>query len=255
MRILSFNVNGIRARIKNGWPDEAKLKELDLDVICLQEVRAQPDQIPVRFLQDYIAFPSIHKKAGYAGAWIYVRPNATKLDPLFHTNYFPADDAQETGRVSVVDFQFFKVVTSYSPNSGSRLEKITTRKDYEQKLFNYVADCADYKPVILCGDLNVAPEDIDTNIKCQAGTSPAERTAFAKYAEIGYIDVWRKMHPDKQQFSFFSNMYDARSVNKGMRLDHFLIPESKFAQVRSCEFLSDFHGGSDHTPLLLDIDI
>lgn len=254
MRIMTFNVNGLRARIKAGWPRPEFLEELNADIICLQEVRANEKQIPSDFLRGYVPYPSIHAKAGYAGAWIFVRDSFGGEPGLF-LDEVPGDETHETGRAAILDFRYFKVINSYTPNSGSRLEKIANRKHYEHRLLEYITDAADYKPIILCGDLNVAPAAIDTNIKCQAGTSPAERQCFAKYSEIGFCDLWRELHPTLKQYTFFSNMYAAREENKGMRLDHFVIPRKLIPQVAACDILHDYTAGSDHTPVLLDIDI
>lgn len=252
MRIMTFNVNGLRARIKAGWPDKELLQKYDPDIICLQEVRAKPEQIPASFLPGYKRYTSVHSKAGYAGAWTFVKTSLEQ--PLLAMDAFPVDGFSETGRASILDFKYFKLINSYSPNAGSRLEKIVPRKEYEAAMFTYIKEAAEYKPVILCGDLNVAPTSADTNITCQAGTSLAERSAFAKYDEIGMKDAWALTHSDgKPEFTFFSNMYDARTQNKGMRLDHFVLDPNKL--LFSCKILHDFHGGSDHTPVLLSCNI
>lgn len=252
MRIISFNVNGLRARIKAGWPTNEFLEKWKPDIICLQEVRAKPEQIPATFLPGFRRYPSVHNKAGYAGAWTFVK--ADMEQPLLALDKFPIDGFSETGRASILDFRYFKLINSYSPNAGSRLEKIAGRKVYEEAMFAYIKEAAEYKPVILCGDLNVAPTPADTNITCQAGTSPAERAAFVKYSEIGMKDAWAICHEgEKPQYTFFSNMYDARTQNKGMRLDHFVLDPT--AMPFGCEILHGEHGGSDHTPVLLDCTI
>lgn len=249
MRIITFNVNGLRARIKAGWPGKEFLEKYDPDIICLQEVRAKPEQIPASFLPGYKRYSSVHVKAGYAGAWTFVKE--TMEQPKLALDTFPWDGFSETGRASILDFKYFKLINSYSPNSGSRLEKISARKLYENTMFAYIKDSAELKPVILCGDLNVAPTAADTNIASQAGTSPAERDAFARYAALDMRDAWAWTHKDSEpQFTFFSNMYDARAQNKGMRLDHFVLDPGVVSF--SCKILDDEHCGSDHTPVLLE---
>lgn len=251
MRIMTFNVNGLRARIKAGFPSKEFLEKYDPDIICLQEVRANLEQIPAGFLPGYGRHPSIHSKAGYAGAWTFTKEY---LKPLLSLDAFPLDGFDETGRASIQDFKYFKLINTYSPNSGSRLEKISGRREYENAMFAYTKESAEFKPVIICGDLNVAPTAADTNITCQAGTSPAERDAFARYAALNMCDIWKEEHPDEIQFTFFSRMYDARSQNKGMRLDHFLADRSRIS-VQDCKILHGEDFGSDHTPVLLDFEV
>lgn len=251
MRIITFNVNGLRARIKAGWPSKEFLEKYDPDIICLQEVRAKPEQLPAGFLPGYDRYPSIHEKPGYAGAWTFVKKG---LAPLLFLDKFPVEGFEESGRASILDFKYFKLINSYSPNAGSRLEKLGKRSDYESAMFEYVESASGLKPIIICGDLNVAPTAKDTNITCQAGTSPIERTAFFRYNALDMIDLWKYLHPDKNDFTFFSRMYDARTVNKGMRLDHFLANPALIG-VNSCEILHDYAAGSDHTPVLLDVEV
>lgn len=251
MRIISFNVNGLRARIsKGGFPSKDFLSEIQPDIICLQEIRANPKQLPANFLKGYRAYSSIHDKAGYAGAWTFVREGFE--EPLLALDCLPNFD--EHGRAMILDFKYFKLVNSYSPNVGSALDKMGHRKDYEEALFNYIADAQFFKPVILCGDLNVAPEAIDSNITCRAGCTLTERAAFSKYHKLGMRDIYRVFHVGERDFTFFSNMYDSRGAHKGMRLDHFVADPTR-VDIKSIEILHDWHFGSDHTPVLLDFEL
>lgn len=253
MRLVTFNVNGLRARIKSGWPTPQFLQEFNPDIICLQEVRAKDEQLPAGFLPGYVRYRSIHEKAGYAGAWTFVREGFEQ--PSLHLDDVPG--GFEKGRVSILDFKYFKLINSYSPNAGSRLEKLGHRREFEDALFEYIQDAIDYKPIIVCGDLNVAPTAMDTNIKCQAGTSTIERHAYDKLTDLGLFDAWRAEHPTTKAYSFFSNMYAAREENKGMRLDHFLVDRRFGEGVAECRYINDQSAvcGSDHTPLFIEISM
>lgn len=249
---MTFNVNGLRARIKAGFPSKEFLEKYDPDIICLQETRAKPAQIPTPFLYNYQCYSSIHEKSGYAGAWTFVKDGFER--PSIHMDKLPFGDFKETGRVSILDFKRFKLINSYSPNAGSRLEKIQNRIAFEKALYSYVEDSSAFKPVILCGDLNVAPGFDDCNIKVQAGRSPAEISAVNKYERLNMIDGWKWLNADKPtEFTFFSNMYEARAENKGMRLDHFRVDPGRL-HLKSCDILHDWHFGSDHTPVLMEVE-
>lgn len=249
MKIFSQNVNGVRARIKGGL--EAAIKEVDPDIICLQEFRARPDQVPKSFLEGYVGYYSIHQKPGYAGAATFVR--ATLPQPFLAVDDFP--DGEEPGRVSILDFKDFKLINSYTPNSGQNLEKLEHRIEWQNRLCSYIQQ--QMKPVILCGDLNVAPLKIDTNTKSRAGTSFAERKAFQDILDLGYADVFRERNPNIAEYTWFSNQYNARESNKGMRLDQFVIANELMPQVTAMYHCYSDHliAGSDHVPIILEIDI
>ena len=249
MKIFSQNVNGVRARIKGGL--ENAIKEVDPDIICLQEFRARPDQVPKSFLDEYIGYYSIHQKPGYAGAATFVR--ASLDQPFLAVDDFP--DGDEPGRVSILDFKGFKLINSYSPNSGQNLEKLERRTEWQAKLCAYIKE--QMKPVILCGDLNVAPLKIDTNTKSRAGTSFAERKAFQDILDLGYADVFRERNPQLTQYTWFSNQYNAREQNKGMRLDQFVIANELMPLVNDMYhcYEDKLVAGSDHVPIILDINL
>lgn len=249
VRIVSQNVNGVRARIKGGL--EAAVKELNPDILCLQEFRARPDQVPKSFLADYVGYFSIHQKPGYAGAATFVRKDLAQP-------FLALDDyvgGNETGRVSILDFRDFKLINSYSPNSGQHLEKLDRRVEWQQGLCEYIRSLP--KPVILCGDLNVAPLKIDNNTQSRAGTSFQERKAFQDILDLGCADVFRELNPNTQQFTWFSNQYNSREQNKGMRLDQFVISQELMPKVTNMQHIYDDHliAGSDHIPIVLDIEI
>lgn len=247
MKILSQNVNGIRARIKQGF--ENTINELKPDIICIQEFRARENQLPKDFLIEYNPYHSIHNRAGYAGSSVYV--NIDYAQPInFFDDYI---DGNETGRVCILEFEKFYLISSYSPNSGGKLEKLDRRIEWENGLTKYIDSLK--KPLILCGDLNVAPERMDAGIWCLAGCSPEERMAFKDKKDLGLVDVFRWLNPNKIEYTWFSNR-DKEKKN-GLRLDEFLISNSLKEKVKSFKHVYDVNlvCGSDHVPILMEIDI
>lgn len=247
MKILSQNVNGIRARIKQGF--ENTINELKPDIICIQEFRARENQLPKDFLIEYNPYHSIHNRAGYAGSSVYV--NIDCAQPInFFDDYI---DGNETGRVCILEFEKFYLISSYSPNSGGKLEKLDRRIEWENGLTKYIDSLK--KPLILCGDLNVAPERMDAGIWCLAGCSPEERMAFKDKKDLGLVDVFRWLNPNKIEYTWFSNR-DKEKKN-GLRLDEFLISNNLKKKVKSFKHVYDVNlvCGSDHVPILMEIDI
>lgn len=246
MKVLSWNVNGIRARVTQGF--NKAIEEMDPDIICLQEVRANEKQLPKDFLSKYNHFHSIHSKAGYAGSSIFVKKEG--LAPSkFDIDY---NDGTETGRLSILEFSNFILINSYSPNSGSYLEKLEKRVDWEKDLLKFLK--TKEKPIILCGDLNVAPKKIDAGISCLAGCSLEEREAFQKIIDFGLVDVFRHFYPSKVDYTWFSNR--SKTKIKGLRLDHFLVSKSILDKVESIKHIheTELVCGSDHIPILLKIN-
>ena len=160
--------------------------------------------------------------------------------------------------VEILDFKHFKLISSYSPNVGRAAEKLDARGDFETALHDYVVSNKDFKPFIVCGDLNVAPSAEDTNVKSVAGTTPTERNAFFTLKkDAGLIDVLRNFNPDEQIFTWHSNMYNAKENGKGMRLDHFLVSKELMDSVEDIYVLQDdeFACHSDHLPVVMNINI
>lgn len=248
MRIVSHNVNGARARLKANY--EAAIAKLDPDILCIQETRARPDQLPkVLFNNAYKATYSIHSKPGYAGATTFC-----KAAPFLHTDDFPGND--EPGRVSISDFKSFKLINAYVPNSGQRLEKIEHRMEWQKKLATYISQ--QMKPVIFCGDINCAPLPIDTACpSIKAGCSFQERSAYQDLLNLGLVDVFRELNPNKAEYTWFSNTHDSRAANRGMRIDAFIISKELLPFVTDMRHIYDpeLICGSDHNPILLEINI
>ena len=245
MKILSWNVNGIRARITQGFGKA--IEEMNPDIICIQEVRANEKQLPKDFLSEYNHYHSIHQKAGYAGSSIFVKKDLAQ--PISFKNDY--DDGIETGRVCILEFKHFILIGSYSPNSGQNLEKLSRRVEWENGLIRFMK--FQTKPIILCGDLNVAPEKKDAGIWCLAGCSPEEREAFKKKLNLGMIDVFRYFYPTKIDYTWFSNRSKVKV--KGLRLDEFVVSKELCSMIQSIEHLHNDNlvCGSDHIPIILNI--
>ena len=237
MEIISWNVNGLRARIKAGFEDF--IKKTNPDIICLQEVRATAEQLPRNFLSDYTGYQSIHEKAGYAGSSIFIKRNLN-LPYKIEYNF----DGGELGRICVAHFPDFSIASIYAPNVGSDLSKINKRVEWENNFLNYLSK--QDKHFILIGDMNVAPQAIDTNSSGKAGTTPEERKAFFNKIKMGYIDVFRKLNPETVDYTWHSNRF--KNSKKGMRIDLCL--------TNNINLITDFNHikencGSDHFPLYL----
>lgn len=247
MKIISWNVNGIRARIKQGF--NGAIKQINPDIICIQEFRARENQLPKDFLSNYQHYHSIHEKAGYAGSSVFIKKEL--IQPATVKNDY--DGGCETGRVCILEFENFYLISSYSPNSGGKLEKLDRRIEWENGLTKYIDSLN--KPVILCGDLNVAPERIDAGVWCLAGCSPEERLAFRDKKNLEMTDVFRWLNPNKVEYTWFSNR-DKEKKN-GLRLDEFLISDNLKENVKSFKHIydTDLICGSDHVPILMEVDI
>lgn len=245
MKILSWNVNGIRARIAQGFGKA--IEEMNPDIICIQEVRANEKQLPKDFLSEYNHYHSIHQKAGYAGSSIFVKKELPAPISV-KTDY---DNGSETGRVCILEFENFILIGSYSPNSGQNLEKLHRRVEWETGLTEFMRN--QVKPIILCGDLNVAPEKQDAGIWCLAGCSPEERKAFKEKLDLGMVDVFRYLNPTKIDYTWFSNR--SKTKVKGLRLDQFVVSKELCSRIQSIEHLHNDNlvCGSDHIPIILNI--
>lgn len=246
LKILSWNVNGLRARIKQGFVET--IKALDPDVVCIQETRAAPKQLPGLFMLGYNGFFSVHEKGGYAGATTWVRKD---IGIVGGDNTFKLGD--EKGRVAIVEFERFVLINSYTPNSGLNLEKLAPRIEWESKLLEFIKKHP--KPAILCGDLNVAPEPRDAKCKIKAGCSPQERASFKDILDLGHVDVWRENHQFEDDYTWFA-YWDSMKTN-GARLDHFVVHKILYPACGDVEIIKDpkLIAGSDHRPIMMEINI
>lgn len=249
MKIISWNVNGIRAVMKKGFPDF--VKKYNPDILCLQETKAHPDQVD-ELLNDYEHhFWNSADKKGYSGTAIF-----SKIKPL-NVSYGGGIDVGDTeGRIVTAEFDDFFLVNVYTPNSKRGLARLDYRQEWDKLFFNYLKELEKSKPVITCGDLNVAHTEIDLarpkNNTKNAGFTPQERAGFQKYLDNGFLDTFRIFNQDPENYTWWSYMFNARAKNLGWRIDYFLTSEKLKKNIISAEILKDVMG-SDHCPVTLNL--
>ena len=249
MKIISWNVNGIRAVMKKGFPDF--VKKYDPEILCLQETKAHPDQVD-ELLHDYEHhFWNSADKKGYSGTAIF-----SKIKPL-NVSYGGGIDVGDTeGRIVTAEFDDFFLVNVYTPNSKRGLARLDYRQEWDKLFFNYLKELEKSKPVITCGDLNVAHTEIDLarpkNNTKNAGFTPQERAGFQKYLDNGFLDTFRIFNQDPENYTWWSYMFNARAKNLGWRIDYFLTSEKLKKNIISAEILKDVMG-SDHCPVTLNL--
>lgn len=250
MKLVSWNVNGLRACMGKGFLDSVAL--LEADVLCLQETKLQPDQVQLE-LPGYRLFWNSAEKKGYSGTAIF-----TRLEPVAVT--YDLDDAYHVGegRAITLELPECYVVTVYSPNSQDGLKRIDYRMSWEDALRRYLLKLDEKKPVILCGDLNVAHQEIDLKNpgpnRGNAGFSDEEREKFGDLLASGFTDTFRFLHPGLTgAYSWWSYRFHARDNNAGWRLDYFLVSSRWQERIRDAVIHADIYG-SDHCPVSLTID-
>ena len=251
MKFISWNVNGIRACVTKGFVDI--FNKLDADIFCLQETKLQEGQIDLP-LEGYYQYWNYAEKKGYSGTAIF-----TKKEPLAVTNGIGIDEHNTEGRVITLEFEDFFFVTCYTPNSQNELKRLDYRMKWEDDFREYLLRLNKKKPVILCGDLNVAHNEIDlknpkTNRK-NAGFSDEEREKMTKLLNSGFTDSFRYLYPDKEGiYSWWSYRFNARKNNAGWRIDYFITSDSIKDKIIDSKIHTDIMG-SDHCPVELDIDL
>lgn len=250
LHLWSWNVNGFRAIL--GKDFDSIFAGAAADIFCLQETKVSEGQVDKEF-EGYLSAWHYADKKGYSGTAVY-----TRLKPEGVQRGIGIDEHDHEGRVLTLDFGTFYLVTAYAPNSQSGLARLPYRRRWEEAFCNFVKGLDAQKPVIICGDLNVAHNDIDlknprTNHN-SAGFSDQERQDFGRLLDAGFADTFRRLHPDSQCYSWWSYRYRAREKNIGWRIDYFLVSERIMHRVRSAEIKTDIHG-SDHCPVYLAIEI
>ena len=251
MKLVSWNVNGLRACMGKGFADF--LKSEDPDVICLQETKMQREQADFDF-EGYREFWNSAEKKGYSGTAIF-----TKVEPLSVTYGIGMEEADAEGRVICAEFDSFYLVTVYTPNAQRELVRIDFRMAFEDAFREYLLKLNKLKPVVVCGDMNVAHKPIDlknpkSNIG-NAGFSYEERGKFSELLASGFNDTFRMLYPDKEEaYSWWSYMFKSRERNTGWRIDYFLVTDDIKEKVQDSLILSDVMG-SDHCPVELLLEV
>ena len=251
MKLISWNVNGLRAAVTKGFMES--FNELDADIFCLQETKLQPDQISLE-LPGYEQYWNSAVKKGYSGTAVF-----TRIKPLSVTNGIGIEEHDQEGRVITAEYDNFYLVCCYTPNSQRELARLEYRMTWEDAFRNYLLELDKKKPVILCGDLNVAHQEIDlknpkTNRK-NAGFSDEESAKMTELLVAGFTDTFRHLYPDAiEEYSWWSYMGKARERNTGWRIDYFITSKRLDDKIQEAKIHQQIFG-SDHCPVELDIDL
>ena len=251
MRLISWNVNGLRACVQKGFLDF--FRNVDADCFCLQETKLQPGQIDLD-LPDYEQHWYSAEKKGYSGTALF-----TKQQPLNVTNGIGVPDLDNEGRVITAEYPAFFLVTCYTPNAQRGLARLDHRMRWDEAFRAYLTELDQHKPVIVCGDLNVAHKEIDLknpgSNRGNAGFSDEERESFTKLLEAGFTDTFRFRNPDAVGcYTWWSYMYKARQNNAGWRIDYFLVSDRLRDKINATPIYHEILG-SDHCPIGLEIDL
>ena len=249
MKLISWNVNGIRACSNKGF--SKFFKDVDADIFCLQETKCQPEQIDLEF-EGYTSYWNSAERKGYSGTAIF-----TKKQPVNVTYGIGIEEHDKEGRIITLEFEDFYLVTNYTPNAKRELERLDYRMVWEDEIRKYLLELNTKKPVIMCGDLNVAHEEIDlknpkTN-KENAGFTNEERGKMTELLNAGFIDSYRYLYPEKIEYSWWSYMGHAREKNVGWRIDYFIVSNDFKEKIKDATIYTEILG-SDHCPVGLEIE-
>ena len=252
MKLVSWNVNGLRAALGKGMQEQ--LDALNADVLCLQEIKARPEQVADLWLASWPhALWNPAERPGYSGVLIL-----SKVQPLSTSRGIGVPEHDSEGRVATMEFPDFFLVCCYTPNSQNELARLPYRQEWDAAFREYVGNLASTKPVIFCGDLNVAHQEIDIarpdSNHFSAGFSDEERAGFTQLLQAGFADTFRRLHPDtKDAYSWWSFRGGARARNVGWRIDYFCVSESLLPRVQSAEIHPNITG-SDHCPVSITLE-
>lgn len=252
MRLVSWNVNGIRAVMKKDFLKS--FHSMQTDILCLQETKAQDNQVSETLtdIKGYHLYSNSAEKKGYSGTAIL-----TRQKPLSVHFDMGIDVHDQEGRVIAAEYETYFLVTVYTPNSGSELKRLGYRQEWDAAFLNYLKVLEKRKPVVVCGDLNVAHKDIDlarpkANYNKAAGYMQEEIDGMDKLTQAGFVDTFRHLNPATVKYSWWSYRAGAREKNVGWRIDYFLASPSLSPRLKHADILTDIMG-SDHCPVLLDL--
>lgn len=254
MKIISWNVNGIRSIAKKDFFDD--VEKINPDILCLQETKAQTDEVEAVLSQmdGYYLFSNSAQRKGYSGVAFL-----SKTKPISVTNDMGIAEHDEEGRVQCAEFEDFYLVNVYVPNSGQQLKRLDYRAQWDLDFQAYLKNLEKTKPVILCGDLNVAHQPIDlkndkSNYNKTAGYTQVEIDGMTRLLNSGFIDTFRHFHPEEEAYTYWSYRFKARERNVGWRIDYFVVSENLISEVEESAILSEYYG-SDHCPIKLKLKL
>ena len=254
IKILSWNVNGIRASVKKDFYNT--INELDHDIVCIQETKAQDEDVKIIATQmdGYELIVNSAEKKGYSGTAIF-----SKLKPISHNLDIGVNEHDTEGRVITTEYEQFYLVNVYVPNSGSELKRLDYRKVWDNDLLNFIKKLEAKKPVIFTGDFNVAHQPIDLarpkpNYNKTAGYTQVEIDGITNYLSSGMTDTYRHFYPDKVQYTFWNMRFRGREKGIGWRIDYFLVSNGFMKHIKD-SYILDQVMGSDHCPIGLEIEL
>lgn len=255
LHLVNWNVNGIRSIIKKDFLKD--LKTMSPDILCLQETKASQEEVrsTLELVEGYELFVNSSKaRKGYSGTAIL-----TKVKPLEVTYDMGIEEHDQEGRIITAEYETFYLVTVYVPNSGEGLKRLEYRAKWDVDFRQYLGTLQEKKPVIVCGDFNVAHQEIDIarakqNYNKSAGYTQTEIDGFTSLLDTGFVDLFRKFYPEEEKYTYWNYMFNARSRNVGWRIDYFLVSEELVPLVKDAPIYNEYMG-SDHCPVALRIEI
>lgn len=254
MKIISWNINGVRAIIQKDFFED--ISKINPDILCLQETKAQDEEVAEALsqLKDYHQFYNSADRKGYSGVAIL-----SKIEPISVSYDMGVEEHDQEGRVICAEFKDFFLVNVYVPNSGQKLVRLDYRQKWDVDFKNYLKSLEKTKPVILCGDLNVAHRAIDlkndkSNYNKTAGYTQIEIDGMDNLLNEGFVDAYRHFNPDTVAYTYWSYRFKARERNTGWRIDYFLLNNQLLEKVENVEILSEYYG-SDHCPIKLEVKL
>jgi exodeoxyribonuclease III len=252
MKLISFNVNGIRATVKKGLYDS--IAKMNPDILCFQETKANDEQVreALAGLSGYEIYSNSAEKAGYSGTAII-----SKIKPLNVVNGIGLKEHDNQGRTITAEFENFYLVNTYVPNSGQELVKLDYRVEWDKAFLAYLLGLEKKKPVIWCGDMNVAHQAMDlanpkSNYNKSAGYTQKEIDGLTNYIQSGFVDTFRHFYPEVIKYSWWSARFNSRAKNVGWRIDYFMVSQKLIEQVQDAFILNEIEG-SDHCPVGIDL--